>query len=113
MHMAFDSASAFELLRQSYRSGLLDELVAIAGQALDGLIKDTGLGMGDLLAMLDNVSPETVLRAEETAASTDMEEVVAKLAAAVRDADAATAKLQGYLGQAVAKAGASISESRG
>ena len=111
--MAFDSASAFELLRQSYRSGLLEELVAIAGQALEGLIEDTGLGMGDLLAMLDNVSPETVLRAEETAASTDIEEVVAKLAAAAHDADAATAKLRGYLGQAVAKAGAGLSESRG
>jgi|GEM_PF-5077556 len=111
--MTFDSASAFELLRQSYRSGLLDELVAIAGRTIDGLMKETGLGMGDLLAMLDSVSPETVLRAEETAASTEIEEVVAKLAAAVRDADAATAKLQGSLGQAVAKAGAGISESRG
>ena len=111
--MTFDSASAFELLRQSYRSGLLDELVAIAGRAIDGLMKDTGLGMGDLLAMLDSVSPETVLRAEEKASSTDIEEVVAKLAAAVGDADAATAKLQGYLGQAVAKAAAGISESGG
>jgi len=111
--MAFDSASAFELLRQSYRSGLLEELVAIAGQALDGLIEDTGLGMGDLLAVLDSVSPETVLRAEETAASMDIEEVVGKLTAAVRDPDVAAAKLRGYLEQAVAKAGAGLSESRG
>jgi hypothetical protein len=102
--MAFDPASAFELLRQSYGSGLLDKLVAVAGQALDGLMEDTGLSMGDLLALLDDVPRETVLRVEEMAASSDPEGVVAKLAASLDEPGVAAAKLQGYLEQAVAKA---------
>lgn len=113
MNMAFDPVSAFEQLRQSYRSGLLDELVAVADQALDGLIQDTGLGMGDLLAMLDLISPEAVRRAEEAAAAADIEEVAARLTEAVRAPDDAVAKLQGFLGQAVARAETAISESRG
>lgn len=111
--MAFDPAPAFELLRQSYHSGLLDRLVAIADQAIDSLMKDTGLGMGDLLAMLDSVPPEAVLRAEEAAASADLEEVAAKLETAASDPGAAAGELRAYLERAVQKARADIPVYRG
>ena len=113
MHMAFDPAPAFELLRRYYHSGLLDRLVAIADQAIDGLMKDTGLGMGDLLAMLDSVPPEAVLRAEEAAASTDLEEVAAKMEASASDPGAAAGELRACLERAVQKARADIPVYRG
>ncbi len=81
MQMALEPASAFELLRDCYRSGLLDDMVAVAGQALDMLVRDTGLGVGDLLGLLDSVPVEAVAKAEETAAAADPVELVKRLAA--------------------------------
>lgn len=99
--MAFDTAPAFELLRHLCRSGLLNGLVAIADRAVDGLIRDTGMGMGELLAILDSAPLETVLRVEEAVASADLAEVAAKLEQAASDPGAAVARLRACLERAV------------
>ncbi len=78
--MVFDSASTFELLRQCQKTGLLEDLVAVAGRALDNLVDETGLGMGDLLGLLDSVPEEAVLKAEDRAAELDAGELVSRLA---------------------------------
>jgi hypothetical protein len=79
MQMVFDSASTFELLRQCYQTGLLEDLVAVAGRTLDALVDETGLGMGELLGLLDSVPEEAVLAAEEKVAALDPGQLVSRL----------------------------------
>lgn len=80
MQMVFDSASAFELLRQCYQTGLLDDLVVVASRALDELVEETGLDMGELLGLLDSSPEESVLAAEEKAAALELDKLASRLA---------------------------------
>lgn len=80
MQMVFDSASAFELLRQCYQTGLLDDLVVVASRALDELVEETGLDMGELLGLLDSATEESVFAAEDKAAALELGELASRLA---------------------------------
>lgn len=47
-------------MRCAWRNGVLDRFMAIQGEALEGVMADTGLNMGDLLNRLDEAKQETV-----------------------------------------------------
>ncbi len=104
--MAFDADSVFLLLQESYASGLLEKLVAVAGEALDGLILDTGLSVGDLLALVDGISRESVLAAESKVAASEPAQVLQQLALLAEEPAGAAIRLRDSLEKAVANAGA-------
>jgi len=114
--MVFDSASAFELLRQCYQTGLLDDLVAVAGRALDELIEETGLDTGDLLGLLDSVPQEAVLAAEEKAAALELDKLASRLTEGLdgpESREEMAVKLAGSMKRAVDAARARASSVKG
>lgn len=62
--MALDPAEVFKVMRCAWRHGVLDKFMAIQGEALEGVMADTGMNMGDLLNRLDEAKPETVARVD-------------------------------------------------
>lgn len=62
--MALDPAEVFKVMRCAWRNGVLDKFMAIQGEALEGVMADTGMNMGDLLNRLDEARPETVAKVD-------------------------------------------------
>lgn len=62
--MAFDPEAAFDTMLCAYRSGLMDTLSAVQGEALGDLMDETDLDMGVLLNRLDQVSGNSVTTAD-------------------------------------------------
>jgi hypothetical protein len=62
--MAFDPEAAFDTMLCAYRSGLMDALSAIQGEAVGDLMDETDLNMGVLLNRLDQVSGNSVTTAD-------------------------------------------------
>ena len=62
MALALDPAEVFKVMRCAWRNGVLDKFMVIQGEALEGVMADTGMNMGDLLNRLDEARPETVAR---------------------------------------------------
>ncbi len=60
--MALDPAEVFKVMQCAYRNGVLDKFMVIQGEALEGVMAETGLNMGDLLNRLDEASEETVMK---------------------------------------------------
>jgi hypothetical protein len=46
----------------AYRNGVLDKFMVIQGEALEGVMADTGMNMGDLLNRLDEAEEATVMK---------------------------------------------------
>jgi hypothetical protein len=44
----------------AYRNGVLDKFMVIQGRAMEGVMADTGMNMGDLLNRLDEAEESTV-----------------------------------------------------
>ena len=44
----------------AYRHGVLDKFMALQGEALEGVMAEAGVNMGDLLNRMDEASEETV-----------------------------------------------------
>ena len=107
--MAFEPASTFEVLRECYRSGLLEDLLAVAGLALDRLVEDTGLGIGELLGLLDGLPAEAVAKAEERAAASDAGELLKRLAAGLQK-EGSRELMAGALALSLERAAASAQE---
>jgi hypothetical protein len=60
--MAFDPDEAFEFMRCMYRSGLLDRVSAIQGEAMADVMAEAGLNMGDMANNLDLAGEQTIAR---------------------------------------------------
>ena len=58
--MSLDPQDMFKVMQCAYRNGVLDKFLAIQGQAMEGVMAETGMNMGDLLNRLDEASEETV-----------------------------------------------------
>ncbi len=100
--MAFDADAVFRLLREAYASGLLDQLLSVSGEALDGLIRETGLSTGELLALVDSIPAERIGEAESRVAAMDPAQALKDTEAFVQDHAAAVSRLQASLARAVA-----------
>ena len=60
--MAFDPDDAFRFMRCMYRSGLLDRVSAIQGEAMAEVMAEAGLNMGDMSNNLDQASEQSVAK---------------------------------------------------
>jgi hypothetical protein len=55
-----DPAQVFKVMQCAYRNGVLDKFMVIQGRAMEGVMADTGMNMGDLLNRLDEAEESTV-----------------------------------------------------
>ncbi len=60
--MPLDPQEVFKVMQCAYRNGVLDKFLVITGPALEGVIADTGMNLGDLLNRLDEAKEETVMK---------------------------------------------------
>jgi len=58
--MPLDPQEVFRVMQCAWRNGVLDRFMAIQGEALEGVMADTGMNLGDLLNRLDEAKEETV-----------------------------------------------------
>ncbi|MDY6797049.1 MAG: hypothetical protein SWK76_17475 [Actinomycetota bacterium] len=58
--MTLEAAQVFAVMETSYRKGVIDKFIPLFGEALEGLMEETGMNMEDLLNKLDEAKPETV-----------------------------------------------------
>lgn len=52
----------FEVTASAYRNGVIDKGMALLGDAVDGVMKETGCEMGDLVNKMDMATEKTVMR---------------------------------------------------
>ncbi|NPV59498.1 MAG: hypothetical protein HPY75_07535, partial [Actinobacteria bacterium] len=57
MALALDPQEVFKVMQCAWRNGVLDKFMVIQGEALEGVMADTGMNMGDLLNRLDEARP--------------------------------------------------------
>jgi len=60
--LSLDPAEVFKVMQCAYRNGVLDKFMVIQGEALEGVIAETGMNMGDLLNRLDEADEATVMK---------------------------------------------------
>jgi len=60
--LSLDPAEVFKVMQCAYRNGVLDKFMVIQGEALEGVIAETGMNMGDLLNRLDEAEEATVMK---------------------------------------------------
>lgn len=60
--MAIDPQEVFKVMQCAYRNGVLDKFMVIQGEALEGVMADTGMNLGDLLNRLDEAEEATVVK---------------------------------------------------
>jgi hypothetical protein len=60
--LALETADAFGLMANAYRTGLLDKALPLVGQAINGCQEDTGLDFGELMVRLDEAKSETIVK---------------------------------------------------
>jgi len=60
MKVSLDPAEVYQVLQCAYRNGVLDKFMAIQGEALEAVMEEAGVNMGDLLNRMDEAKEETV-----------------------------------------------------
>lgn len=60
--MSQEAGLAFKFMRVNYKYGLMDEVGAIAGDALENVMRERGLDMEDVINSLDGAGEGTVER---------------------------------------------------
>ena len=58
--LSLDPAEVFRVMQCAYRNGVLDKFMAIQGEALEGVMAEAGVNMGDLLNRMDEAEEKTV-----------------------------------------------------
>lgn len=58
--LSLDPQEVFRVMQCAYRNGVLDKFMVIQGEAMEGVMSDTGMNMGDLLNRLDEAEEQTV-----------------------------------------------------
>ncbi|RJP33565.1 MAG: hypothetical protein C4536_04035 [Actinobacteria bacterium] len=60
--MPIDPAEVFKVMQCAYRNGVLDKFMVIQGEALEAVMAEANVNMGDLLNRMDEAGEETVMR---------------------------------------------------
>ena len=60
--MALDPKEVFQVMQCAYRNGVLDKFMAIQGDALEQVMEEANVNMGDLLNRLDEAEEATVMK---------------------------------------------------
>ncbi len=60
--LSLDPQEVFRVMQCAYRNGVLDKFMVIQGEAMEGVMADTGMNMGDLLNRLDEAEEATVMK---------------------------------------------------
>ncbi len=60
--LATKGGPLFEVTASAYRSGVIDKGMALFGDVVDGVMKETGCEIGDLVNKIDEASEKTVMR---------------------------------------------------
>ena len=60
--MALQPGLVFNVMACAYRHDVLDKYMSLTGDALEGVVDDTGLTVGDLVNKLDEAHERTVMR---------------------------------------------------
>jgi hypothetical protein len=63
--LSLDPQEVFRVMQCAYRNGVLDKFMVIQGQAMEGVMADTGMNMGDLLNRLDEAEEATVMKIDK------------------------------------------------
>lgn len=63
--MSLDPQEVFRVMQCAYRNGVLDKFMVIQGEAMEGVMADTGMNMGDLLNRLDEAEEATVMKIDK------------------------------------------------
>jgi len=58
--LSLDPAEVFKVMQCAYRNGVLDKFMVIQGEALEGVMAEAGVNMGDLLNRMDEATEESV-----------------------------------------------------
>jgi len=59
-----DPGEVFDVMECAYRHGVLDKFMVIQGEALEAVMKEAELNMGDLLNRMDEAEEETVQKVD-------------------------------------------------
>ena len=62
--MSFDPDEAFRFMQCAYRCGLLDNITAIQGEAMEEVMLTLGINQGDLFDSMDESGLDTVTRVD-------------------------------------------------
>ena len=60
--MALDPKEVFQVMQCAYRNGVLDKFMAIQGDALEQVMEEANMNMGDPLNRLDEAEEATVMK---------------------------------------------------
>jgi hypothetical protein len=60
--MAFDPDEAFKFMRCMYRNGVFEKFTAIQGEAMDEVMTDARLNIGDLMNRMDQATDASIAR---------------------------------------------------
>jgi hypothetical protein len=63
--LSLDPQEVFRVMQCAYRNGVLDKFMVIQGEAMEGVMADTGMNMGDLLNRLDEAEEATVIKIDK------------------------------------------------
>ena len=56
--MSLDTGRAYEALQCAYRNGVLDKVVSIQGEAMQGLMRKKGLNLNEFINRVDEMDEE-------------------------------------------------------
>jgi hypothetical protein len=60
--LALDPKEVFQVMQCAYRNGVLDKFMTIQGEALEQVMEEADVNMGDLLNRLDEAEEATVMK---------------------------------------------------
>jgi hypothetical protein len=60
--VSLDPNEVFNVMQCAYRNGVLDKFMVIQGEALQGVIEQSGWNLGDLLNRMDETEEKTVVK---------------------------------------------------
>jgi hypothetical protein len=62
--LALDPKEVFQVMQCAYRNGVLDKFMAIQGEALEQVMEEGDVNMGDLLNRMDEAEEATVMKVD-------------------------------------------------
>ena len=63
--MAFDTERAYDVLACAYRNGVLDKVIAIQGESMQGLMRKKGLDLYEFINRVDEMDEEKLFKLDQ------------------------------------------------
>jgi NADP-dependent 3-hydroxy acid dehydrogenase YdfG len=60
--LSLKQGQVFKVMACAYRHDVLDKFLSVLGDAIDGVMRDADLGIGDLVNKLDEAGEQTVMK---------------------------------------------------